>query len=97
MAGNCGSCTHWTPPSERDDYKSTVNLHGPIEPVEEREARWRESQEADQTYGICDRIPMGPIEEKPIPLALTMDASEYMAILFTQAEFGCVLFEAKEG
>ena len=94
--GTCGTCKHWRPPGERNDFSQTVALYSTVDATDEdRKALRQESDEADQTYGLCQGIPMGPIEEKPLPLALTMDASEYQADLFTQAEFGCVLFEEK--
>lgn len=88
--GTCGSCRYWQ--KERDDFRQVVEFR------DDRsfEERYQADREGDLAYGKCLGVPMGPIECEPLPLAVTMDASAYQADLFTQAEFGCVLYEPPE-
>lgn len=53
-------------------------------------------------YGKCDAIRYagspGHLDVEPDEPAVTMDAEQYLAVLLTRAEFGCVLWEpAGEG
>ena len=100
----CATCRHWTPPSERTDYMSAVN----IEPAGEyddpdRQAKWEQASaakhEADKLYGPCRAINLEAAHVEhgdPLPLAVARDGSDYMAVVLTQAEFGCVLHEPRE-
>lgn len=86
---NCGNCKHWLKPSERSDYHSAVSASSfsPSPP--------EGYQDLDKQFGVCQAIDIlsdHPPEE-PLPLAVTMDASEYMADLFTQKEFSCSMHE----
>lgn len=96
MSGLCGSCRHWKPPSERDDFSQVVGLpsHADYDNREEWDELARQADEADKLFGTCTRIEMGPVElADPLPLATVMDGSEYMADLHCRAEFGCILHE----
>jgi hypothetical protein len=85
----CRSCRHWEHP--RSDFTQTV------EPAfgESTTETWKAAGEADQTYGSCLKIQMGPALLDELPLAICMDGSQYKADLFTQAGFGCALWEEK--
>ena len=81
MSETCETCKHWTQPSDRTDYRNIYR-----------------GDHADVQYGICDAITIARRHEEapdPLPLAVTQDASDYQADLFTQAAFGCVMWEPK--
>lgn len=98
--GNCENCTFWQPPSQRMNFADVVS----VDPYEEdRKARnygpaVNRQMEIDKMFGLCRHITMKPRlgMDDPPPLAITLDGSEYMADLYTQATFGCVEFESKE-
>lgn len=97
-SARCVTCLHWLKPSERTDFRDVVNYHDPSarETGDYEPARRRED-EADKRFGRCQRINLEagvdlPMEQEP-PLALCRDGSEYKADLYTQATFGCVLWE----
>lgn len=95
----CVTCTHWKPPSERDGYGNAVTIHR-IYPSPEYEAALQAEHDADRAYGECQAInlqagtdlPFG----SPLPLAVARDGSDYMATLYTQAEFGCALWSGHD-
>lgn len=80
----CRTCRHWKRPEDRDGYQNVV------------QGAWRgdttpsPADEADRLFGECTGIEMGPAELPNPPLAVVMDGSNFMATLFTQADFGCV-------
>jgi hypothetical protein len=79
----CASCRHWLPPDGRTDYRNLFS--GGI---------------TDRLYGLCYAIDLADSYEPapdPPPLAVTKDGSDYEADLFTQAEFGCAMWEPDEG
>lgn len=91
----CGTCTHWQAPGG-EDWRNTVRLARlPGESLRELDAR---EHRAEALFGECQAITMLDTygkQAEPLPLAYTRDASDYRADLFTQAEFGCSLWEAK--
>lgn len=82
---NCGKCKWWKRPDQLTDWSSVVeNSYDEEDP----------GFAASQTYGHCELIVMGPVSHRePLPKAVVLDGSMYMADLYTQAEFGCVLGE----
>lgn len=94
---NCGTCKHWKPPTERGNYGNVVRFRDD-EYVGDYDLDYKRGDAEDKKFGFCKSIKMGgdlPLD-KPTPLAVTMDGSQYMADLFTQAEFGCVLWAEKD-
>lgn len=91
----CGSCKYWLHRKNRDDFKTVVRFCGP----EGWRVKVRKENEIDKLFGRCEKIVMGTdlSMDDEIPLAVTLDSSEYQADLFTQEEFGCILWESKEG
>jgi len=98
--GECQSCNFWQPPSQRTGFADVVR----VEPYEEDRQRRdygpavNRQMEIDKMFGLCRHITLKPtlsMDDEP-PLAITLDGSEYMADLYTQPTFGCVLFEDKE-
>lgn len=80
---NCGKCKWWKPPYELVGWSS---------PVENSYSEDSPGFAANQTYGHCELIQMGPVSHsEPLPKAVVLDGSQYQADLYTQAEFGCVL------
>lgn len=77
----CGTCRHWTPPTERTDFRNIFRgddadrLFGICEAI-----------------NLADSYDPPPDQ---IPLAVTKDGSDYKADLYTQESFGCVMWEAK--
>lgn len=93
---NCGTCKYWKPPSERTGYGNAVTLEWKA--VEDFDEREELLTEADRQFGFCRKIDMGQdVDPKNLPMATVRDASDYSATLYTQAEFGCRLWEAAEG
>ena len=91
----CGTCKHWNQ-KNREDYTIVVESDWESNlPFEERE---KAADEADMHYGHCRAINHGrvTVSTDPLPLAITMDGSDYMSSLYTRENFGCVLHEAKE-
>jgi hypothetical protein len=98
-ASTCGACQHWRRPEERSGYGNAVSY---------RDDEWdddaddgfggpRRGSADDHLFGECLGVPEGwdlP-NDGPAPLAATRDGSNYRAVLFTRAEFGCVLWEAQ--
>ena len=94
----CGSCKHWT---EYDGYRDPVQVHYDLERNYEtfkvineevnRGDRWRKCRGVEENP---ERTMVDGKLVEPIPLAVTRDGSDYLADLLTQAEFGCVLWEA---
>jgi hypothetical protein len=110
-APTCGTCAHWQRPEVREGWKTAVrietpNRHPSHSPNLKAEQAAMERDEAltaaaDQLYGICQKVvlsdPYDPFAPgDPLPIALTKDASDYTADLYTQAEFGCVLHTPPE-
>lgn len=58
-------------------------------------AQAREAQDAaDRLFGYCKAIALTELTlGDPIPLAVACDGSNYRADLYTQAEFGCAMWE----
>ena len=100
--GRCGSCKHWT---EYDGFNNPIPLRLVVPYTDEAE----EAQEAEQVrvnrlYRECKAVEENPEiyftpgqDIGPLPLAMARDGSAYMANVFTQAEFGCVLWAAPDG
>lgn len=94
MSGKCGGCKHWDRDGIRNDWRFSIRLdNAPGETQKQADER---SMEAEALFGKCNAIPLLDSYEKidTIPLAFTQDASDYRADLFTQATFGCVLWES---
>jgi hypothetical protein len=93
---NCGSCAHWLRNTERTDFSSAVSFHDD-EPWNLDEEETSRSAIDEKKFGLCSKITEGwDLSVKdPTPLAVTRDGSEYLASLYTQGEFGCVLWEAE--
>lgn len=96
MTNMCGTCKYWEHP--RTDFTQVVRLHTPYLGDDEQYDRQQEraheqSQFWDKAYGKCAKVEMGPVEDHPIPQAVVLDGSEYMAELFTLESFGCILWE----
>lgn len=91
----CSTCKHWTPPSERTGYGNAIRYRG--DEWDDETGEPVRGSEDDKLFGLCRKVILGDDLhiDKPAPLAVTRDASDYMANLFTQAEFGCVLHEEK--
>jgi hypothetical protein len=90
----CGGCQHWTPNTERTDFRNAVGFYGGPDSYVESS---KKAEVVDKLFGVCTEIDIKtdlPLDAE-IPLATTRDASEYFAALYTQAEFGCVLWKAK--
>lgn len=88
----CVSCKHWTPPAERDDFRTAVSFHYGDKPYQPGLV-----DKTDMLYGECRAIII-QIEwdpDEPVPLATTRDASDYKATLYTQSTFGCRMHEEK--
>lgn len=98
----CATCRHWTPPSERTGYADAITYQGYIEGQpytrDLSDRAIEKTRASDVLYGECGAIELCddmPVDREP-PLATVRDGSDYMATLFTQAEFGCALWAAKE-
>lgn len=91
----CSTCKYWTPPHERTDYGNAVRYRND-EWDDELDDLMRGGQD-DKLFGLCRKVVLGDdlSLDEPAPIAVTRDASNYQADLFTQAEFGCVLHEEK--
>lgn len=65
---------------------------------EEIEAR---QHAAEARYGECQTIDLLDTYEAAdadsVPVAFTKDGSDYMASLYTRDDFGCTLWEARNG
>lgn len=93
MSERCETCAHWNQRG-RNDYTIVVEPRwgDHDSALEEREA---EADAADMAYGECTRIKHGRVSlPDPLPLAITMDGSDYHSALYTRGDFGCVLHEA---
>lgn len=91
----CGSCRHWRPPEERDDFRQVLRVY----PIDGDYDRVRGiSDTVDRMFGTCGAIQLGDEirEDEAIPFAVTKDGSDYMADLFTRREFGCALHEPRD-
>jgi hypothetical protein len=100
VESTCVSCQHWTPPTERTEFKTTVepvwSFEDHPDAAREMDKRQADADEKDRLFGHCEAIQMGPASAgEALPLALTLDGSGYMADLFTRAEFGCALWTPK--
>lgn len=98
MANNCGTCNNWDKLEPVAWYNAYAMRNVRGETYEELEARMVKT---NSLYGVCHGVaslPEDPYDGPPItpPLAVTRDGSDYMATLFTQASFGCVLWAEKE-
>jgi len=88
----CETCVHWEKPSDRVGFGNAINYRA-------IDGDWDTahnfSDEADKMFGVCLKIDLGYDldPKKPTPMAVTQDASQYRATLYTQAGFGCVLHE----
>lgn len=90
---HCKTCAHWLPNTERADYSTVVHYlrrHG-----EDYDVAYERNEQDDQLFGQCRAINLGEDldPDQPAPLAVTQDGSNYRAELFTQAEFGCVMWK----
>jgi hypothetical protein len=92
----CATCRHWTPPSERTGYSDALTYRSG------RAAEWRTARDktkaADVLYGECAAITLCDdlSIDTPPPLATARDGSDYRADVYTQAEFFCAMWAAKE-
>lgn len=90
----CETCTHWLRPEQRTGFTHVITVY----PDGYHAARLKaESDAADRLFGQCRAINLTTDVQvsEPIPLAVTRDASEYQADLYTQATFGCAMWEPK--
>lgn len=77
----CATCRHWEKYDEKSDW-------------------WCGDENVERPHGRspCNRITMIGDEARPVPkeeLAHVQDGSQYAAVLYTKAEFGCVLHDEK--
>lgn len=97
-AKNCGSCKHWLPPEERTDFATAVRASYDISEQAFDKVE-RLADKMDKKFGICQGIYEGVYEigtaKDPMPIALSVDGSDYMSKIMTQQSFGCVLHEEK--
>jgi len=100
--GLCGSCRHWDHAGPHTGWAMNFTLKplpgaGPSYKDESTERRQRD---AEARYGLCKVIDLldgyDPIDEADLPLAFCKDGSDYMAHLYTRAEFGCAMWEAED-
>jgi hypothetical protein len=103
-AGACRTCTHWKPPPF-DDWSLSIRLTRLPDEAAGDEYHWDSAhnervRRAEQQYGQCQAIGLldsdEAYEERALPPAFTQDASNYRAALYTRAEFGCTMHEARE-
>lgn len=105
--GRCGSCKHWT---KHEGYQDPVVVQTMVPNSlfsEDREGwnRAVDAAEKEQTriallYRVCKGIEENAerdaTSQDPLPLAVSKDGSNYMALVLTQAEFGCVLWAERD-
>jgi hypothetical protein len=93
----CRTCKHWEKPEDRTGFGNAVSY---------QDDEWDYDLDDyarggvdDKLFGTCLKIPLGAYlsSDEPAPLAVTLDASSYRSTVFTQAEFGCVLWEVTDG
>lgn len=97
MEQRCGTCKHWV---EYNGWRDPVNIHA-LGPEPDYDAQSKEQERVSGLYRQCQAIEANPEVYftpgealPPLPKAVAIDGSAYMADVFTQAEFGCVLWEA---
>jgi hypothetical protein len=88
----CGMCKYWQRPGHRNDFRDVVRMADDPRPFQER---YDEYLQLETQYGKCTGIQMPPQRRQgdPLPLAVTMDGSDYKADLYTLPNFGCMLYE----
>lgn len=84
--GNCKDCKHWQAPSEYQSH-----------PLQRYDEDYELIELGDtHQHRVCGLIVLADSKQRDSPpLAFTMDASDYCAVLWTAPDFGCALFEAK--
>lgn len=97
MSGTCSTCVHWKPPTERDGFGDALPLHGYSNAADWGRIQTRQ-REVDRLFGECREIRLRDdmTVDDPVPLATVRDGSDYMAPLYTQAEFGCALWSERD-
>jgi hypothetical protein len=93
----CATCKHWRRPENRNDFHDAVSFAGDewVDDVGNGMDGYQRGSVEDRKFGECLAIDLGTdLPEGPPPLAVTRDASDYQATLYTQAEFGCLMWEA---
>lgn len=64
---------------------------------QEKDKDWCDiKQEYELGRGMCLKAVESWSEKSSESLMVTLDGSQYMALLFTKGDFGCVLFEEKD-
>ena len=95
----CKSCKFWTKPEDRTDFTNAVRyINDSWDENPDSEVEWIKGDVDDKKFGICSGIQegFGMGVEDPLPLAVVRDGSDYKATPYTQAEFGCVLWEKRD-
>jgi len=85
MAGNCANCKHWS--GWQEDWNNTPRPYGKCGQI--MHGQWEYEYQEDKWSDLKP-------EPESVELAYTMDGSDYKSCLNTHADFGCVLFEAKD-
>lgn len=99
----CATCKHWTQPTARTGYADALTYTG-VATVGETwtpelsDRASSRTKEADLLYGECGAITLcaDMSLDEDAPLATVRDASDYVATLFTQAAFGCAMWEPSD-
>lgn len=98
----CGTCKHWTEDvgygdSPRLLYRVDGNTVTNTPSDGDYDAHDARQALITNQYRICTGVPFTPavFEGDELPLALTIDGSEYRADLRTRAEFSCAAWEVK--
>jgi hypothetical protein len=84
----CRDCKHWTKPNEYAMY-----------PLERYDYDYNQQpRDGRHQHKVCGLIVLADREKvDDPPKAFTMDASDYHAVLWVAPDFGCVLFEPRDG
>lgn len=91
---NCGTCVKWKSPDKRVDYTNAVSFTS----GGDWEETYEQQEKADKLFGVCEGVRPGFDLDAtdPLPMATVVDGSQYLATLFTRAEFYCALYSDKE-
>lgn len=95
---HCVTCKHWLPPGQRNDFRTAVRFDDDTwsDEVNDGQGGYVRGDEADKMFGECQQVQMGDaLGPGEPPLAVVRDGSDYLAILYTQADFGCALWESR--
>jgi len=95
--GTCAGCKHWDTEEIRSDWRFSIRVKNL--PNETRAQAEERARQIEVSFGLCKAITLQNSYETStdVPVAFTQDGSDYRADLFTQATFGCVLWEKAQG